>query len=302
MEHINWYPGHMKKTRDLILTNMGMVDASIEVIDARIPVSSRNPIINELVKGKPRIIVLNKSDLSDEEQNRLWKEKLSEDGTYTVIMNCTTGSVKPLLSVMDRVQKDVEAAKEKRRREAAQTRGAEEPAVHHDDAAAVRRQKPLRMMIVGIPNVGKSSLINRLTNRRSARTGNKPGVTRGKQWLTLKNGMQLLDTPGILWPKLEDPQTGLSLAFCGSIKDEILDIASLGLEFIKYMQAEYPELLCARYRLDEVGETPLETMEEICRKRGFIMPGKRIDYDRCARTVLDEFRAGKIGKITLEKA
>ena len=306
METINWYPGHMKKTRDLILTNMGMVDASIEVIDARIPVSSRNPVINELVKGKPRIIVLNKSDLSDEDQNQLWKEKLSADGTYTVVMNCTSGSVKPLLKTLERVQRDVAEAKKKRQEEAAQTGKETEKAPgaekHRDAAAAVKRQKPLRVMIVGIPNVGKSSLINRLTNRKSARTGNKPGVTRGKQWLTLKNGMQLLDTPGILWPKLEDPETGLSLAFCGSIKDEILDIADLGLEFIKYMQNEYPQLLCERYRLEQTEETPLATMEEICRKRGFIMPGKRIDYDRCARTVLDEFRAGKIGRITLEKA
>lgn len=305
METINWYPGHMKKTRDLILTNMGMVDASIEVIDARIPVSSRNPVINELVKGKPRVIVLNKSDLSDEEQNQLWKEKLSEDGTYTVVMNCTSGSVKPLLKTLERVQRDVAEARKKRQEEAAQARkeaGADEDLEkHHDNAAAVKRHKPLRVMIVGIPNVGKSSLINRLTNRKSARTGNKPGVTRGKQWLTLKNGMQLLDTPGILWPKLEDQKTGLSLAFCGSIKDEILDIADLGLEFIKYMQTEYPQLLCDRYRLEQTEENPLDTMEEICRKRGFIMPGKRIDYDRCARTVLDEFRAGKIGRITLEK-
>lgn len=309
MEHINWYPGHMKKTRDLILTNMGMVDASIEVIDARIPVSSRNPVINELVKGKPRIIVLNKSDLSDEKQNRLWKEKLSGDGTYTVIMDCTSGSVKPLMNVMAQVQKDVAAAKEKRREEALAAGNGKnasggpkaDDGKKHDAVAKAKREKPLRLMIVGIPNVGKSSLINRLTNKKSTRTGNKPGVTRGKQWLTLKNGMQLLDTPGILWPKLDDQHTGLALAFCGSIKDEILDIASLGLEFIKYMQNEYPDLLCQRYRLEQVEETPLATMEEICRKRGFIMPGKKIDYDRCARTVLDEFRAGKIGRITLEK-
>lgn len=302
MEAINWYPGHMKKTRELILTNMSMIDASIEVIDARIPVSSRNPIIDELVSGKPRIIVLNKSDLSDEEQNRAWKEKLSEDGTYTVIMDCTSGSVKPLLNVMVRVQRDVAKAKADRREQAnralAEAGGAD---VKREKNAAVRREKPLRLMIVGIPNVGKSTLINRLTNKKSARTGNKPGVTRGKQWLTLKNGMQLLDTPGILWPKLEDPKTGLSLAFCGSIKDEILDIANLGLEFIKYMMEAYPELLCRRYKLEEVGEDGLATMEEISRKRGFIMPGKRIDYDRCARTVLDEFRSGKIGRITLER-
>ena len=158
------------------------------------------------------------------------------------------------------------------------------------------------MMIVGVPNVGKSSLINRMTGKKSTQTGDRPGVTKGKQWLTLKNGMQLLDTPGILWPKFEDRKTGLNLAFCGSIRDEILDIATLGLEFIRYMQTVYPALLMSRYKLDSVSEDPLQTMEDIALKRGFIMPGKRIDYDRCARTVLDEFRAGKIGRITLEQA
>ena len=156
-------------------------------------------------------------------------------------------------------------------------------------------------MIVGVPNVGKSSLINRMTGRKSAQTGDRPGVTKGKQWLTLKNGMQLLDTPGILWPKFEDPSVGLNLAFCGSIKDEILDTATLAMELIGVLQEEYPTLLMERYKLDELSEQPLENMENIARARGFILPGKRIDYDRCARTVLDEFRAAKIGKITLEK-
>ena len=157
------------------------------------------------------------------------------------------------------------------------------------------------MMIVGVPNVGKSSLINRLTGKKSAKTGDKPGVTRGKQWLSLENGMQLLDTPGILWPKFEDPNVGVNLAFCGSIKDEILDIATLALELIKVLQNDYPQLLMERYKLDEIVETPLDNMEAICMKRGFILPGKRIDYERCAKTLLDEFRSGKIGRITLEK-
>ena len=163
------------------------------------------------------------------------------------------------------------------------------------------RNRPLRMMIVGVPNVGKSSLINRMTGKKSAQTGDRPGVTRGKQWLALKNGMQLLDTPGILWPKFEDPKVGLNLAFCGSIKDEIMDTATLALELIGVLGEDYPELLMKRYKLDEVVEMPLENMEEISRKRGFILPGKRIDYERCGRTVLDEFRAGKIGNITLER-
>lgn len=157
-------------------------------------------------------------------------------------------------------------------------------------------------MIVGVPNVGKSSLINRMTGKKSAKTGDRPGVTKGKQWLALENGMQLLDTPGILWPKFEDPEVGLNLAFCGSIKDEILDMATLALELIKVLAADYPELIMERYKLDSLSEDGLENMEAIALKRGFILPGKRIDYERCAKTVLDEFRGGKIGRITLEKA
>ena len=165
------------------------------------------------------------------------------------------------------------------------------------------RKRPLRIMIVGVPNVGKSTLINKLTGKKSARTGDRPGVTTGKQWLTLTNGMQLLDTPGILWPKFEDNLVGLDLAFCGSIKDEILDIETLCLEFIKALLADgYKELLMTRYKLDEMSDDGLEAMEQIALKRGFIFPGKRIDYERTAKTVLDEFRGGKIGRITLEKA
>jgi ribosome biogenesis GTPase A len=162
------------------------------------------------------------------------------------------------------------------------------------------RKKPLRLMIVGVPNVGKSSLINRLTGKKSARTGNKPGVTKGKQWLNLRIDIQLLDTPGILWPKFEDQNVGLNLAFCGSIKDEIMDISTLGLELIKKLTESHYELLKKRYNLGESKETPLENMEAIALKRGFILSGNRIDYERVARTVLDEFRAGTLGRITLE--
>lgn len=276
IESINWYPGHMKKTRELISENLKLVDMVIEVIDARIPVSSRNPIIDEIVGKKPRIVLLNKSDLSDAAQNRAWSEHFEAQGYYGMAMNCMSGGgVKELFRLLEKLK----AAKNKEQ----------------------VRNKPFRLMIVGVPNVGKSSLINRMTGKKSTKTGDRPGVTKGKQWLTLSNGMQLLDTPGILWPKFEDPKAGLDLAFCGSIKDEILDTATLALELIKVLQAEYPEQLMARYKIDEICEEALDTMEDIAVKRGWILSGKRIDYERCGRTILDEFRAGLIGRITLEK-
>lgn len=285
-DNINWYPGHMKKTRELIQENLKMVDAVVEVIDARIPVSSRNPIIDELVSGKPRIIALNKSDLADEKANREWKKALES----AVTMNCMSGSgTKELYKVLETMD-----------------------AKRTGNAA----MKPYRIMIVGVPNVGKSSLINRMTGRKSTKTGDKPGVTKGKQWLRLENGMQLLDTPGILWPKFEDPEVGLNLAFCGSIKDEILDVPTLGMELIGILSKRYPELLLDRYKLDglyEVGDESPETgypmeehdlalanMHKMALKRGCILPGKRIDYERIGKLVLDEFRAAKIGRITLE--
>ncbi|MBR2547911.1 MAG: ribosome biogenesis GTPase YlqF [Eubacterium sp.] len=312
MDKINWYPGHMKKTRELIQSNMKMVDLVVEVIDSRIPVASRNPILPELIGSKPEIIVLNKKDLSDPAETKAWIRALSSKTVTVIPCDCESGEgTRKLLEELDRANENRNSTK--------------------------KWDRPLRMMIVGIPNVGKSSLINRLTKRRAAKTGNKPGVTRGKQWLTLENGMQLLDTPGILWPNIKDQEQGRHLAYCGAIKDEIYDISELCLDFIRFMLAEHRDELYARYKLEapdgadtadtdeddsiwgadeseslctdgitpisENGEyTPLGAMEAIARNRGFIMPGKRIDYERCARTVLDEFRAGKIGRITLEHA
>ena len=291
IQNINWYPGHMKKTRELIQENLKMVDAVVEVVDARIPVSSRNPIIDELISRKPRIIALNKSDLADAKANKAWAQFFRAKALETVIMNCNSGE-----GTKEIFQKLAELDKKR------------------TGSAAAR---PFRLMIVGVPNVGKSSLINRMTGKKSTQTGNKPGVTKGKQWLRLENGMQLLDTPGILWPKFEDPEVGLNLAFCGSIKDEILDVPELAMELIAYLSEQYPELLQERYKLDclyEEGEEspetgwPMETRQEIALanmhdmaiKRGCILPGKRIDYERIGKLVLDEFRGGKIGRITLE--
>jgi len=265
----------MKKTRELIAENLKLVDLVVEVLDARIPISSRNPIISELIGDKSKIIILNKADLADDNATKAWIDKLSAKETRVITMNCNSGEgAKKLLSILAQIRDEKNEGRE--------------------------RKRPLRMMIVGIPNVGKSSLINRLTGKKAAKTGNKPGVTRGKQWLTLGSDMMLLDTPGILWPKFEDPKVGLNLAFCGSIKDEIMDIADLGLELIGRLSEVHPDLLCARYKLDNIEETPLMTMEAIAFKRGFILAGKRIDYERTAKTVIDEFRSATIGKITLE--
>ena len=277
IENINWYPGHMKKTRELIKENLKAVDVVVEIIDSRIPVSSRNPVIGELISGKRRIVVLGKADLADETETAKWTERLAaEEGVAKVLaLNLQSGEN------INRLVRALEAEQDIRNAE-----------------RSVKR--PLRIMIVGVPNVGKSSLINRLTGKRSAMTGDKPGVTKGKQWLTLTNGMQLLDTPGILWPKFEDPDVGLNLAFCGSIKDDILGVQDLGYELIRVLGERYPELLRERYKLEEISDQAIENMDNIALKRGFIMSGKRIDYERTGRTVLDEFRGGKIGRITLE--
>lgn len=279
IENINWYPGHMKKTRELIKDNLKLVDLVIEVLDARIPISSRNPIIDELVGSKPRVIVLNKTDIASDKETKRWREYFANEGSTPVAINAQSGSgVSNLLKLLERMENQLSEGK--------------------------MRQKPLRMMIVGVPNVGKSSLINRLTGRKATQIGNKPGVTKGKQWLRLKNGMELLDTPGILWPKFEDNRVGIYLAFCGSIKDEILDLPTLALELIKVLRRDYPNLLLARYKLDDscLEYEDIELLDEICRRRGYILPGKRIDYDRAGKAILDDFRSGKIGRITLEIA
>lgn len=285
LDNINWYPGHMKKTRELIQENLKLVDVVIEVVDARIPVSSRNPIIDELIKGKDRVVVLNKSDLADREASSRWLTYFRKKGYHALGLNSMRGDgIRELFNLLEKIR----AAKN----------------------AISLRNKPFRIMIVGVPNSGKSSLINRLTGKKSTQTGDRPGVTKGKQWLTVKaegvmGTFQLLDTPGILWPKFEDPNVGMNLAFCGSIKDEIMDQPSLALELTAVLAKRYPAQLKERYKLEAdqslTEMTPLEIMEAIATKRGFVMAGKRYDYERTARTLLDEFRGGLIGKITLEE-
>ena len=277
MGNINWYPGHMKKTREMIQSNLKLVDIIIEILDARIPNSSKNPIINEITANKKRIILLNKADLADKRETSEWIRLFEKEGYKAIEIDALNGrGIDKLYKILNEFQAERDEGK--------------------------RNSRPLRIMILGVPNVGKSSLINRLSGRKSTKTGNKPGITKGKQWITLENGMQLLDTPGILWPKFEEPEVGLNLAFAGSIKDEILEIQDIGYELIGFLADNYPEEFMNRYKLSDLSDDKLTNMEALALKRGFILPGKRIDYERTARTVIDEFRAGKIGKITLEKA
>ena len=293
----------MKKTRELIEAHLKLVDVVLEVCDSRIPASSRNPVIGDLTEGKPRILILNKNDLADPEATKDWLGYFQSTGLSALALNAMSGQgVKTLLGKLEKVAE----------RKAA--------------AGTAKAKLPLRFMVVGIPNSGKSSLINRLVGRRAAQVGDRPGVTRGKQWLTLENGMQLLDTPGILWPKFEDPCVGLNLAFCGSIRDEIMDVSELALELLKVLIRDHAESLEARYGISAVSsraltaglsfspptrsreasvltdesELALIVMEDVAGKRGYILPGKRIDYERTARALLDDFRSGKIGRITLE--
>ena len=276
---INWYPGHMKKTKEMVQNNLKLVDVVIELLDARIPLSSKNPEIDKLAHNKPRVVVLNKSDLSDRAKLNKWISYYQSKGIKAIPVDTLKGSgVNKIVEECKNVTKEkMDALKEKGRKERA-----------------------IRVMIVGVPNVGKSSLINKLTGRKSTQTGDRPGVTKGKQWVRLKGNLELLDTPGILWPKFEDQKIALNLAFTRAIKDEILDIDTLGLKFIEKMSEIEPEKLKARYKLDSLGEEPLETMEMIGRKRGFILGRNELDYTRIAKTVLNEFREGKLGQITLE--
>lgn len=277
---INWFPGHMAKTRREIKANLKMVDAIIEIRDARIVKSSSNPDIDNICKDKPRIILLNKSDLAQESVTKEWMKTLSNDLVKVTCGNSLSGkglnSIKGLLN---------ELLKSK----------------HEKLKAKGLVNIVTRVMVVGIPNVGKSSFINRIAKNNRAKVGDKPGVTRSKQWIKTKIGIELLDTPGVLWPKFEDEEVGLNLAYTGAIKDEIMDIETLALRLIEKLQKYYPENLKARYKLESLSCEPLENMENIARKRGAIISKGNIDYNRVAVIILDEFRGGKLGAISLER-
>ena len=281
MKQIQWFPGHMAKTRRLIAANLKLVDAVVEIVDARTPLSSRNPEMDSMTKGKPRMILLNKCDLADDKATQKWINYFRSTGAEAMAVDCKSGKgVKNLLSnVKNTVLKEL---MEKRQRSGM-------------TGASVR------LMIVGIPNVGKSSLINRLAGGKRAKVEDRPGVTRTKQWVKLDNSAELLDMPGVLWPKFEDQSAAVRLAFTGAISDDILDIETLAMKLLSFISENYPDSLVQRYKVELSDEdTGLDLLEKVGRKRGMMISGGEINTERAAITVLDEFRSGKLGRITLE--
>lgn len=275
---LQWYPGHMTKAKRQMQEDIKLIDLIIELVDARIPLSSRNPDIDELGKNKSRLVLLNKSDLADERYNEKWVAYFQEKGFFVLKVNSRSGA--GLKAIQGIVQ---EACREK---------------IERDRRRGIKN-RPIRAMVVGIPNVGKSTFINSYAGKACAKTGNKPGVTKGKQWIRLNKNLELLDTPGILWPKFEDQEVGKRLAYIGSIKDEILNLEELSLELLDYLRKNYPGVLQQRYGISEEG-TPLSMLEGIAENRKCLIRGQELDYAKAAGILMEEFRNGKIGRITLE--
>lgn len=289
---LNWYPGHMAKTKRQIIEDLKLIDVIVEILDARIPLSSQNPDVKGYAKNRKRVIVLNKSDLADENETKKWVKYFENQGIPAVITDSNSG--KGINDVIKAVQN---ASKEEQEK----------------FASKGRVGKSIRIMILGIPNVGKSSFINRITKKNTAQVGNRPGVTRQKQWIRLQEGIELMDTPGVLWPKFESEQVGLNLAFTGTIKDDILQKTEIAFQLLKYLISNYKKNIIERFKLDEFiikqilekdeeeNDKVLEIMDIIAKKRGAILSGGRIDYEKVSGILLDEFRSGKIGRITIEK-
>ncbi len=276
---LQWYPGHMTKAKRQMQEDLKLIDLVIEVIDSRIPYSSRNPEIDQLAQNKARVILMNKADLADEKANRLWAEYFREQGAFAALADSRKkNNMKEIRSAIDQA-----SAKKKER-----------------DRKRGILNRPVRAMIVGIPNCGKSTFINTISGKASTKTGNKPGVTKGKQWIKLNKDIELLDTPGILWPKFEDEQVGTNLALVGSIKDEIIPSEELSLELIDFLTKTYPGVLCERYHIDEAKKNS-DILIEIAENRKCIKSGGEADYEKAAKLLLDEFRSGALGKLTLER-
>ena len=290
--NINWYPGHMAKTKREISEDLKLIDVVIEILDSRIPISSQNPDIGELTKNKKKIIVLNKEDLADNTQNKKWQEYFKNNGQECILVDSNMGK-----GISDVITKIQEIMKE----------------TSNEYAEKGRVGRKIRVMIVGIPNVGKSSFINRIVKNNRLEVGNKPGVTKSKQWININEKINLMDTPGVLWPKFKDENVALNLAFTGTIKDDILEITEIGYQLLKFMLENYRSKISERYNLDnEYIENILskpqaeniniyEIMQEIGRKRGAIVSGGNVDDEKTARIMLEDFRTGKLGRITIER-
>ena len=292
--NINWYPGHMAKTKRQIIEDLKLIDVVVEILDARIPISSQNPDIGKWIQGKQRVVILNKSDLASEVENKKWVQYFEKKDVPAILVDSNSG--KGIGEAVRKIEAVYQENEEK-------------------FASKGRVGKSIRVMILGIPNVGKSSFINRITKKNSAQVGNKPGVTRQKQWVRINENIELLDTPGVLWPKFESEEVGLKLAYTGTIKDDVLETIEVGFSLLKYLINHYKTNLIERYKLEkeqieeillqsedekEDNDKALEIMEEIGKKRGAIVSGGNVDLEKVARIILDDFRNGKLGRITLE--
>ena len=275
---VQWYPGHMTKAKRMMQENIKLIDLVIELVDARAPLSSKNPDIDELGKNKFRLILLNKADLASEKGNAMWTKYFEEKGYFVVKINSRSGAGMKQISATI-----MEACKEK---------------IERDRKRGILN-RPIRAMVVGIPNVGKSTFINSFAGRAAAKTGNKPGVTKGAQWIRLNKQVELLDTPGILWPKFEDQAVGVKLAMLGSVNDEILNIDELSVELIKLLDEHFPEVISERYQIEKQ-ENPLKVLEEIARVRACLLKGNELDISKADNILMDDFRSGRLGKLTLE--
>lgn len=292
--NINWYPGHMAKTKKQIIEDLRLIDVVVEILDARIPISSRNPDMEQYIKDKERLIILNKCDLADDKENTNWINFYRQNGIETVLINSNTGEGVSI--AIKKIEEIYNKNSEKY-------------------SSKGRIGKSIRVMVLGIPNVGKSSFINRISKKNSTTVGNRPGVTRQKQWIRINSNIELMDTPGVLWPKFENEETAYNLAYTGTIKDDVLEVAEIGFSLLKYLIKNYLTKIKERYKISDEeinsilsaknlteNEKTLEIMNLIGRKRGAIISGGNVDLDKTARLILDDFRNGKIGRITLEKA
>ena len=282
IENLSWFPGHMTKTKRMIASEIQHMDAVCEILDARIPLSSRNPDVDDLTAGKPRLIILNRADQADPAQTRRWSQYFRAKGWAVLEANAKggVGTEKFAAAVRELLRDKLESY-----------------------AAKGQVGRVVRVMVLGIPNVGKSTFINKVAKRKTAKAEDRPGVTRSKQWVPVDATLELLDTPGILWPKFDDPEVGKRLAFTGAVKDDVLDIEELACCLMDYLAAHYADVLTERYKIDvEETDTGYDLLEKAGRKRGFLMRGAQVDTERMARILLDEFRGGKLGRFTLETA